>query len=114
MPARQGEADLIIDLIEDYSLRSLLPRGTKTWQNGNCKITINLILASDELASTIVKYTVYRTEYGFDHRAIKTIFNIAVPKHTLEQRILFKNIPWNKIRNRIATALRIILVGGRV
>ena len=75
---------------------------------------INLILVSDKLVSTIVKYTVYGTEYGSDYRAIKIIFNIIVPKHALKQRILFKNIPWNKIRNKIATALCIILVGSRV
>ena len=57
---------------------------------------------------------VYRTEHGSDYRAIEIIFNIAVPERTLKQRILFKNALWNEIRNRIATALRIILVGGRV
>ena len=84
MPARQGEANPIINLIGDYSLHSLLPRGTKIWQNSNREITIDLILASDELASTIVKCVVYRTEHGSDHRAIETIFNIAVPKRATE------------------------------
>lgn len=32
---RQGEADLIIDLMNEHALHSLLPRGTKTWQRGN-------------------------------------------------------------------------------
>ena len=98
----------------DHSLRSLLPRGTKTWQNGNCEITIDLILASDELASTMVKCIVHGIEHGSDHRAIETIFNVAVPERAMEQRMLLKNAPWNEIRNRIATAFRIILVGGRV
>jgi hypothetical protein len=31
---RQGEADLIIDLMSEFSLSSLLQRGTKTWHNG--------------------------------------------------------------------------------
>ena len=75
---------------------------------------IDLILVLDKLVSTIVKYTVYGTEYRSDYRAIKIIFNIIVLKHALKQRILFKNTPWNEIRNKIATALRIILVGGRV
>ena len=57
---------------------------------------------------------VYRTEHGSDYRAIETIFDVAVPKRATEQRILFKNVLWNEIRNRIATALRFILVGGRV
>ena len=83
MLAKQGEADLIIDLIEDYSLRSLLPRGTKTWQNGNCKIIINLILVSNKLASIIVKYTVYRTEYRFNYKAIKIVRNNIIYSHVV-------------------------------
>ena len=93
MLARQGEADPIIDFIKDHSLRSLLPRGIKTWQNGNYKTIINLILVLDELVSTIIKYMVYGTEHGFNYRAIEMIFNVAVPKHALEQKILFKNAP---------------------
>jgi hypothetical protein len=31
---RQGEAGPIIDLMSEFSLSSLLPRGTKTWHNG--------------------------------------------------------------------------------
>ena len=84
MLARQGEADPIINLIGDYSLRSLLPRGTKTWQNSNYKTMINLILVLNKLVSIIIKYIVYRTEHGSNYRVIKTIFNIAVPKHAIK------------------------------
>ena len=84
MPARQGEANPIINLMGDYSLYSLLPRGTKIWQNSNRETMIDLILALDELASMIVKCVVYRIEYGSDYRAIETIFNIAVPKRATE------------------------------
>ena len=63
----------------------------KIWQNGNCKIIIDLILALDKLISIIVKYMVYGTEHGSDYKVIKIIFNITVPKHAIEQRILFKN-----------------------
>ena len=62
----------------------------------------------------MVKCIVHGTEHGSNHRAIETTFDVAVPERAMEQRILFKNTPWNKIRNRIATALRFILVGGRV
>ena len=68
----------------DHSLHSLLPRGTKIWQNGNRETTIDLILASDELASTMVKCVVYGTEHGSNHRAIETIFDVAVPKRAIE------------------------------
>src|SRR2546423_12626968 len=75
--ARQGEADPIIDFMSDHSLCSLLPRGTKTWQSGNSETTIDLILASEELASMVMKCTVHETEHGSDHRAIKTTFDVA-------------------------------------
>jgi exonuclease III len=32
---RQGEADPIINLMTEFALNSLLPRGTKTWQGGS-------------------------------------------------------------------------------
>jgi hypothetical protein len=38
--ARQGEADRIIDLMSEFGLSSLLPRGTKTWQDKNHETTI--------------------------------------------------------------------------
>ncbi|KJZ67957.1 hypothetical protein HIM_12656 [Hirsutella minnesotensis 3608] len=40
--ARQGEGQPIIDLMNDYGLNSLLPRGTKTWQRGDVESTIDL------------------------------------------------------------------------
>jgi len=49
-PSRQGEGDLIVNLMEEYSLCSLLPRGTKIWQSGTMESTIDLVLASAELA----------------------------------------------------------------
>ena len=54
---------------------------------------INLILALNKLVFIIVKYIVYKTEHGSNYRAIKIIFNIAVPERAIKQRILFKNIP---------------------
>lgn len=40
LPSRQGEADPIIDFVNRWSLESLLPRGTKTWQNATRATTI--------------------------------------------------------------------------
>jgi endonuclease/exonuclease/phosphatase family metal-dependent hydrolase len=64
---RQGEADPIIDLMSEHALRSLLPRGTKTWQKGSQESTIDLVLASEELATSLMKCTVHITEHGSDH-----------------------------------------------
>jgi hypothetical protein len=111
---RQGEADPIIELMSEHALHSLLSRGTKTWQSGNRETTIDLMLASEEIASTMVKCTTHTTEHGSDHRAIETTFDIADPKRVAEQRLLFKNAPWTAIRARLTTDLRFVPVGGRV
>ncbi len=111
---RQGEADPIIDLMSDYGLRSLLPRGTKTWQQGKHKSTIGLVLASEDLATSMVKCTIHTTEHGSDHRALKTTFDITTPERVVETGLLFKNAPWTDIRSRIAASLYRIPIGGTV
>ena len=104
---RQGEADLIIDLMNEHALLSLLPRGTKTWQNGDRESTIDIMLASDELAATVLKCDVHGTEHGSDHRAIETEFDVALPDHHFEPRLLWKNAPWGQIREGIGMRLRV-------
>jgi hypothetical protein len=54
LQARQREADGLVDFINDLSLRSLLPKGTKTWQNARDKTTVDLVLVSEELALTVI------------------------------------------------------------
>jgi hypothetical protein len=51
----QGEADPIVDFIGDYSLQSILPNSTKTWARNGQESTIDLIFASDELTTTLIK-----------------------------------------------------------
>ena len=102
---RQGEADRIIDLMNEFALCSLLRRGTKTWHGGDYDTTIDLVPASTKLADTTVKCTIYRIEYGSDHCAIETVFNtlVLVPKQ--RDRLLLKNVPWKETNTRIAKAL---------
>jgi hypothetical protein len=106
LPSRQGEADPIIDFMNKWGLESLLPRGTKTWQNASRATTIDLMLASQELASSVLKCKIHDTEHGSDHRAIETSFDVDVPDHATHPRLLFKNAPWKAIRERIARALQ--------
>jgi hypothetical protein len=103
--ARQGEADALIDFMNDLSLTSLLPRGTKTWQSTRFESTIDLVLASAELASAVIQCRIHTTEHGSDHRLIETTFEVTVPEHTVQPRLLFKNAPWNAIKARITASL---------
>ena len=65
--ARQGEADPIIELMSAQAMHSLLPRGTKTWQRGEMKTTIDLTLTTSGLAAAMTRCEVYETEHGSDH-----------------------------------------------
>jgi hypothetical protein len=103
--ARQGEADQIIEVMNDLALSSLLQRGTKTWQGGRHETTIDLVLASEELAASIVKCLIHGTEHGSDHRAIETVFDISAPIPKQQDRLLLKSAPWKEINARIAKTL---------
>jgi hypothetical protein len=91
--------------MNDLSLTSLLPRGTKTWQSTRFESTIDLVLASAELASAVIQCRIHTTEHGSDHRPIETTFEVTVPEHTVQPRLLFKNAPWNAIKARITASL---------
>lgn len=113
-PQRQGEGDRIIDLMGEHSLHSLLPRGTKTWQSRDMESTIDLVLASTELADQLVRCMIHPCDHGSDHRAIETAFDVSVEDRPTETRLLFKNAPWTKIRTRVAANLEHTPWGGSV
>ncbi|KAF4332053.1 reverse transcriptase, partial [Fusarium beomiforme] len=56
---RQGEADQIINLMNEFDLLSLLPRGTKTWSGGDFETTVDLVLTSADIASSTVKCMIH-------------------------------------------------------
>lgn len=64
MPTGQGEVDPIIDFMNRWKLESLLPRGTKTWQNTVHATTIDLVLVSQELALDMLECKIHDTEHG--------------------------------------------------
>ncbi|KJZ69760.1 hypothetical protein HIM_10843 [Hirsutella minnesotensis 3608] len=104
--SRQGEGQPIIDLMNEFGLSSLLPRGTKTWQRADEESTIDLVLASAELADEVISCMTHPTEHGSDHRAIQTAFDIQVPEKTFPQRLMLKNAPWIAIATRVEDELR--------
>ncbi|KAJ0126328.1 Kinesin-like protein 6, partial [Fusarium oxysporum f. sp. albedinis] len=111
---RQGEADQIINLMNEFDLLSLLPRGTKTWSGGDFETTVDLVLVSADLATSTVKCMIHGTEHGSDHRAIETEFDVSVPVPQAQERLLLKNAPWKEINVRIAAALESTLEEGTV
>jgi hypothetical protein len=73
--------------MSDHALQSLLPRATKSWQQGKHESTIDLVLASEELATSIVKCNIHTTERGSDYTAIESVFDIATPERVVETRL---------------------------
>ena len=114
----QGEADELIELMGEIGLSSLLPRGTTTWQgrgrNQGQTSTIDLVLASAELADDLLTCGITATDHGSDHRAIEATFDIETPVREARPRLLLKNAPWKEIRARVATTLQRVPVGGPV
>lgn len=111
---RQGEADPIIDLMNEHCLGSMLPRGTKTWHARQKESTIDLVLASEDLVGALVKYTPHETDHGSDHQAVETWLDVAMPRSRGEPRLLFKNAPWKEINEKVASRLSLMAAGGSV
>jgi hypothetical protein len=72
------------------------------------------VLASAELADQLLRCTIHPCDHGSDHRAIETVFDIAVEDRPNETRLLFKNAPWSEIRARVTATLGNTPWGGNV
>ena len=99
---RQEESEPIIEFMAERSLQSLLPAGALTYQSDVGRApTIDLILTTPGLASDLAKCSIWEHEYGSDHRAICTRFWMDTSKEEVQERLLFKNAPWDKIREAV-------------
>ena len=101
-------------MMNELALNSLLPRGTKTWQNRDHETTIDLTLASEGLSDAMLKCAIHQTDHGADHRAIDTVIDISVPTPIQEDRLLLKNASWKEINARIALTLGTTVTEGTV
>jgi hypothetical protein len=72
----------------------------------NVRYHDRLMLASQGLASSVLKCKIHETKHESDHHAIETLFDVEVPEHAVQTRLLFRNAPWTAIRERIAHALQ--------
>ena len=92
-------------LMDELAPMSLVPRGTITWQRRDGESTIDLMLASEALASNYQHRKVYGVEHGSDHRAICTQIEMITPERQFQPKPLFKNAPWDQIRERVKEQL---------
>lgn len=103
---RQGEAAGIIDLMRDYDLQSLLPRGTDTYSGPQGISTVDLVLASPRLAENRITCDTISTQHGSDHDFIQASFDTQWTPPTPEPRLLFKSAPWPRLRQTISSSLQ--------
>jgi 2',3'-cyclic-nucleotide 2'-phosphodiesterase (5'-nucleotidase family) len=74
---RQGEADKIIEFMVGHSLVSSLPRGTKTWSEGDRESTVDLVLTSSGLEDCLVRCGLYDVEHGIRVLAFGFLFDFT-------------------------------------
>lgn len=96
--SRQGEGQLLVNLMADLDLQLLLPRGTVTYARAtrlkNAASIMYLIFSSTRLAEDRILCTTLDTDHGSDHATIQTVFTMATPKLPFAPpRRLFKSSP---------------------
>ena len=100
--ASQEESAPIIELMAKLSLQCLLLVGIITFvSDAGRTSTIDLILTTPGLANELAKCSVWEHEYGSDHRAIQTCIQMDIERQETQERLLFKNAPWDKIREAV-------------
>lgn len=92
-PRRLGEAEPILDLMQDMGLQSVLHIGTITWehQTQNIQSMIVTVFLSQDLVQELKWCNVSSTDYGSDHKSIITSFTLIVERHLPRQtRLLYQ------------------------
>ena len=75
---RQGEAKPIIKMMGTQGLISSLKYGIITRDQGGDTSIINLVLISQGLANLMIYCKINNTDYGSDHLAIVSLFDIKI------------------------------------
>lgn len=101
---RRGEADTIVDFMQEAGLHSLLPAGTVTWEHQSMDITstVDLILGSKAIQEELVYCRVHSPDHGSDHKPIKIEVNASSSMEASAQgKRLYKEADWECIRKKI-------------
>ena len=108
---RRDEGVPIIHLAHKYSLRSMLPAGTITWEHlgGHRQSTVDVVLASAGLAARVVRCRVHEHDHGSDHRPIAVQFDVQAPRRQHHiPRMLPEKANWREIGKEIKQRLKVL------
>ena len=103
---RQDEAEPITIIMGEQGLNSLLKSGTITTSQGDDKSTINIVVATQGLTDAVVFCKVHNTNHGSNHVAIRSGFKLQTPARIPSKRLLFKEAPWQQIREITLSLLK--------
>lgn len=95
--ARQGESEELIQLMADFNLQCIIPRGTITYPARGIGSIIDLIFVSKESADNLESCKIYPNDHGSDHEFLQSTFLVKAAPFTKAPRLLFKEAPWRKI-----------------
>ena len=91
---RQGEAEPIIEMMSEQGLSSLLKSGIITRSQRGDESTM-------VLANSVIWCKIHDISHGSDHVAIESSFDLSLPERPRIERLLFKEAPWCRIREKI-------------
>lgn len=95
--ARQGESEELIQLMADFNLQCIIPRGTITYPARGVGSTIDLIFVSEELVDNLESCKIYPNDRGSDHEFLQSTYLVKATPFTKAPRLLLKEAPWRKI-----------------
>ncbi|OHE90412.1 hypothetical protein CORC01_14289 [Colletotrichum orchidophilum] len=87
--------------------------GDEIWHKNEAQTTIDLSLASEEIARTVVRCGIHQADHGSDHRAVETVFDIAAPEMESRPRLLLKKAPWKQINEKVEANLQRMSTGAK-
>ena len=112
---RAHEADDMLDMIYDLQLHSLLRPGTTTWehQTQGLSSTVDVLLASTNLAEAKLWCQIHETDHGSDHKPIEAAFTLGLDETPVNARgrLLLKDADWNRINIQLKASLRPCRIG---
>lgn len=104
---QQGEAEGLLDFIENNNLQLLTPRGAATWERDGIAVsTINLAFATVTLFEDRILCQLFPNEYGSAHRAVHTVIALPGEQQEIQTRsYILQRANWSVIRQHVQQRL---------
>jgi YD repeat-containing protein len=103
---KDPEADVLIDIMEEYQLSSLLPANTVTYDDKNTQSCIDLCYGTQDLVDRMIKCGVdYEIDHNSDHLPITTILDLQTRERQQVETRDWSSIDEKELRAHLAREL---------